>query len=422
MNKFLVTLILSLCVLLFPASSFSQVELEIQGQQQKAIQVAIVPFAGSQSMPFQIHEIVANDLTISGKFEAVSSDRFLALPTREEEIQFRDWLTIGVDLLAIGDVVPLSADSYQVTFLLFDVAQRQRLGGYRYNVSPNGIRKVSHQISDYIFEKRIGIPGAFTSKIAFIKSSGQQTQLQVADWDGYNAQTVVSSADPILSPEWSADGSSIAFATIQNGRSQIKMINLATGGISTLASSSSGFNSAPAWSPDGRSVAFVSSRSGNSEVYVLDVASKSTRKITNHWGIDTEPAWTADSNSIIFTSGRSGKPNLYVVNANGGQANRITFTGDENGDADVSVSGTEVAVVRDGGIAILNTNGQLIRTLYASGLDESPSFSPNGDMVLFGIKQGYNGALVVSSADGRAKQVLNALSGNVRDAVWSPIR
>ena len=200
------------------------------------------------------------------------------------------------------------------------------------------------------------------------------------------------------------------------------MINLATGGISTLASSSSGTNSAAAWSPNGQQIAFASSRSGNSEIYVLDVATKATRKITNHWGIDTEPAWTADGNSVIFTSGRSGKPNIYIVSASGGEPRRLTFTGDENGDADVSPDGQTIAAVRDGGVAVLNQNGQLIRTLYASGFDESPSFSPNGDMVLFGIKQGYNGSLVVSSADGRAKQTLSALSGNVGDAVWSPIR
>ena len=398
------------------------VEIDIEGKQTKAVSVAIVPFAGSQSLPFAIHEIVANDLRMSGKFEPIDSNRFLALPSRQEEVQYRDWLTIGADLLAIGQVSPLNGENFQVTVFLFDVAQRKNIGGYRYNMSSNGVRKVAHQISDYIYEKRTAKQGVFTSKIAFIKRVGKQSQLQVADWDGHGVQTVVSSNEPIFSPEWSTDGSKIAFATIQNGRSQIKMIDLASGGISTLVNSSRGFNSAPAWSPDGQKLAFASSRSGDSEIYILDLATKATRKLTNHWGIDTEPTWTSNGSSVMFTSGRSGKANIYEVSAQGGEARRLTFTGKENGDADVSPDGETIAVVRDGGIALLERGGQLVRTLFASGFDESPSFSGNGDMVLFGIKQGYNGNLVVSSADGRAKQTLSVLSGDVRDAAWSPSR
>ncbi len=424
MNKIILKTFIAFAVILISQISIAQnnkVIIEIDpGKERKAIPVAIVPFAGSQGLPHNIHEIVANDLRMSGKFEPLSADRFLALPSREEDVQFKDWRTIGVELLAIGQVTPIGGQNYQVTFLLYDVAQQTRIGGYRYNVTAGGVRNVAHQISNYIYQKRTGREGVFTSKIAFIKRTGKQSQLQVADWDGFGAQTVVTSNDPVFSPEWSADGSKIAFVTIQKGRSLIKVIELSSGRISTLVNSSRGFNSAPSWSPDGQKLAFASSRSGNSEIYVFDFASKSTRKITNHWGIDTEPAWTSDGGSVIFTSGRSGKANIYEVSAFGGEARRITFTGKENGDADVSPDGQNVVVVRDGGIAMLNRNGQLVRTLYASGFDESPSFSANGDMVLFGIKQGYNGSLVVSSADGRAKQTLNALSGNVQDAVWSP--
>lgn len=420
--KNVISIFLVIIVLFGSLANAQGVNIEIQGTQKKAITVAIVPFANSQAVPFSIHEIVANDLYLSGKFEPIAVNRFLSQPSREEDVQYRDWLTVGADLLAIGSIVPVDGQNFQVTVLLFDVAQRRRIGGYRYSMSRTGVRNVAHQISDYIYEKRTGRTGVFTSKIAFIKKSGQQSLLQVADWDGHGVQTVVTSSEPILSPEWSPDGTKIAFATIQKGRSQIKMIDLASGGISTVVSSSKGFNSAPAWSPNGRQLAFASSRSGNSDIYILDLATKTTRKLTKHWAIDTEPAWTANGNSVIFTSGRSGKANIYEVSAQGGEARRVTFTGKENGDADVSPDNQTVAVVRDGGIALVERGGQLVRTLYASGFDESPSFSSNGDMVLFGIKQGYNGSLVVSSADGRAKQTLNILSGDVRDAVWSPSR
>lgn len=396
----------------------AQINIKIKPETISGIPVAIVPFAGSEKLPQQLHDIVANDLRLSGKFDPIAKERFLAFPSREEEVQYKDWRLLGAELLAIGNVAQ-QGENYIVTFLLYSVSGKRRIGGYRYSVDQNGLREVAHKISDYIYEKRIGKKGVYTSKIAFVKREGKNSALQVADWDGYGAQTVVSSKEPIMSPDWSADGSQIAFVTFDKGRSMIKTVTLATGEIETLVKSGKGLNSAPAWSPDGRSLAFASSRTGNSEIFIMDMASKKLRKLTNHWNIDTEPAWSQDGQSILFTSGRSGRANVYEINVYGGAPVRLTFSGDENGDAKVSPDGQNLTVVMDGGTTIMTRRGQLIRTLYDSGYDESPSFSGNGDMVLFGIKQGYNGKLMVSSVDGRAQQALDLLSGDVRDSAWS---
>ena len=410
--------ILVLCV--FTVVTNAQVTISIQGEQQRGVPIAIVPFAGSQTLPNQIHQIISNDLRLSGKFDPISQDRFLSLPSREEDVQFKDWRIIGAELLAIGEVVEVAPQNYLVTFLLYDVSSQNRVGGYRYTINSGSMRTVSHQNSNYIYKKRTGKDGVYTSKIAFVKRAGKQSFLQVADWDGYGAQTIVTSNEPLLSPEWSSDGSQIAFVTFEKSRTKIKAVVLATGEVSTLVESSRGLNSAPAWSPDGRSLAYSSSRSGNAEIYVMDTQTKVSKKLTNHWGIDTNPSWSADGSSILFTSGRSGKANIYEISAYGGEVRRLTFSGKENGDADMSSNGDNIVVIRDGGTAVLNRSGDLVRTLYDSGFDESPSFSANGDMVLFGIKQGYNGKLIVSSVDGRAKQALDSISGDVRDSVWSP--
>jgi len=381
----------------------AQIEIDIKSTVSAGVPIAVVPFAGAELLPQEIHKIIINDLRISGKFDPIDQSMFLSLPSREEQVQYKDWRVLGAELLAIGEVVP-NGEENLITFLLYDVAQQRRVGGYRYSVKSGQLREMSHRISDYIFEKRTGIKGSFTSKIAFIKRVGYQSELQVADWDGYGAKTVVSSSEPIMSPAWAPDSKSIAFVTFNKGRSIIKEVMLESGAVKTLVSSSRGINSAPAWSPSGDKLAYSSSRSGNADIYILDKLSKLSKKITSHWGIDTEPTWSSDGASLLFTSGRSGKPNVYQVSAFGGDVQRVTYTGEESGDASVSPNGSTMVAVQDGGVTVLTKTGQLVRTLHSSGYDESPSFSAK---------------LMVSSVDGRAIQALDLLTGDVRDSAWS---
>ncbi len=415
---------LLLCVfgVLLANIACAQVTIDIEGSKTRAIQIAVVPFASSAQLPHQIHEVINNDLKASGKFDPIDSSRFLSRPSREEDVRFKDWRLIGAEALVVGEVVPIGTDAYNITFLFYDVTKQERVGGFRFTANANQLRNVAHEISDYAYEKLTGKKGAFNTRVAFVKKvSNKLTQLQISDWDGYGAKSVVSSSQPILSPAWSPAATDLAFVTYQGGNLVIKTINLNSGSVQTVASSRRGFNSAPAWSPDGSRLAFSSSRTGNPEIYVLDLNSKRTQKLTNHWGIDTEPSWSPDGSRIVFSSSRSGKPNIYEVSSTGGTARRLTFEGKENTEASYAPDGKEMVYVTEGGsVAMMNRGNNRIRLLSNSGLDESPSFSPNGDMVLYASKQGYNGQLVVSSADGRAQQTLKFLSGDVREPAWSP--
>ena len=182
-----------------------------------------------------------------------------------------------------------------------------------------------------------------------------------------------------------------------------------------------GLNGAPSWSPDGKFLALVLSKDGNPDVYTLNTSTKRLKRITKHRSIDTEPVWSSDGQSIIFTSDRSGSPQLYQIRIGGGAAKRITFEGKYNSAASFSPDGKYVAMVHgDQGrykIAQLERETGNLIVLTDNSLDESPSFSPNGKMVLYASTQGQGGVLFAVSVDGYASYKITNQSGDIREPV-----
>jgi TolB protein len=298
----------------------------------------------------------------------------------------------------------------------------------------SNVRRAAHQVADQIYEKILGVRGAFDTRIAYVTATGLgqgiEYRLMVADSDGFNPQTLVRSREPLLSPAWSPDGKRIAYVSFQKGSSAVYIVELATGvGATDPVSSAKGINGAPAFSPDGTKLALTLSKSGNPEIYVMDIASRSLKQITNHFGIDTEAVWMPDGQSLLFTSDRGGKPQIYQVAASGGEAKRVSFTGEYNARATVSFDGKKIAMAQGAGnvyrIAVLDRSfggSGRWQTISPGNLDESPSFAPNASMILYATKQGRRGVLYAVSADGRVRQRLVLSDGDVREPAWSPYR
>ena len=415
-------------LLLVSAVAQARITIEITEGTEGTAPLAVVPFAwqGAGPLPLDMASVIEANLKRSGRFSALPRNQMLSRPSSSIEVNFKDWRLLGIDHIVIGKVQATSRDQYLVQVQLVDVLREKQLAGFSYPVHKNSMRMLSHQISDVIYEKLTGEKGAFNTRIAYITSSGGKKptfNLYVADADGYNAQSIMSSRDPVMSPSWSADGRYLAYVSFENRRSQIYIQEILTGKRERI-SSFAGINGAPAWSPDGRRMAMTLSHKGNPDIYIYDIASKRFTQLTTNTAIDTEPSWSPDSSQILFTSDRGGKPQLYKMPVLGGSPVRVTYEGDYNARGVYSPDGRYIAMVhgRDKRyrIALLDMQTEQLSILTDGSLDESPSFAPNGRIVLYATARGNTGVLSAVSVDGRSQHRLASRDGDVREPAWSP--
>ncbi|MEN8109026.1 MAG: Tol-Pal system beta propeller repeat protein TolB [Pseudomonadota bacterium] len=416
-------------LLLHSGLAHSGLTIEITQGVEGAIPIAIVPFGwtGGGAAPENIAAIISADLSRSGRFEPLPDRDLVAHPTGASQVKFQNWRMLNVDNLVVGQVMPAASGQYTVRFELFDVYRGKQILGYSFPASQQDLRRVAHHISDLIYEKLTGEKGAFNTRIAYVTTTGsgknKSYTLLVADSDGYDPQTILRSTQPLMSPAWSADAGQIAYVTFEKKAAEIYIQDIGTGS-RRKAASFPGVNGAPSWSPDGKRLALTLSQDGNPEIYIMDLDNRALKRLTTSPAIDTEPVWTPDGRSLIFTSDRGGSPQLYRIPAWGGQPKRITFEGKYNAGADISPDGKKIAMVHgENGvyrIAVLDLPSGVMRVLTDGRLDEAPSFSPNGSMIIYATGAGNRGVMAAVSVDGRFRQRLSIQAGDVREPVWSP--
>jgi len=427
-------LLVTFCLISTFLTGVAQAELDIvitEGIKRRPI--AVVPFGWegrSGNMPLDVAQVISKDLTRSGRFAPIAEDDMLQKPTSGVDMDFGDWSILGVEAVVVGRVVQTGDNAYNVQFQLFDVFGRDQLVGYRMPASRGTMRRVAHRAADMIYEKLTGIKGVFDTKVAYVtaeqRGDKQMYSLIVSDQDGENEHKIMESDDPIMSPAWSPDSRRVAYVSFEGNKSSIFIQTLRTGN-RIKVSSRPGINGAPAFSPDGRKLVItLGGIDGNLDIYVLDINSRQAKRITTHRAIDTEGSWSPDGRFIYFTSDRAGGPQIYRVSANGGAAERVTFEGSYNARPRLSPDGLKLAMVHlDRGnyrIAVMDVKRKDLLVLSAGRQDESPSFAPNSDTLIYATRQTRNGVLESVTADGLIRQRLTSGQGDVREPVWSPFQ
>jgi TolB protein len=413
------------------ARADAQLTVQILRGMAESVPIAVVPLAWDApgAAPYDVAATVQADLGRSGRFRPLPRDQMLEFPHDAAGVEVANWRMLKVDYVVVGQLSPLPDGRFELRYELVQAATGERLLGATLPADRGALKLASHRVSDAIYERILGVRGAFSTRIAYVAVDGSAGargyRLVVADADGANERVAFESPQPILSPAWSPDGRELAYVSFHSGLPAVYVQTLRTGERARV-SAYSGINGAPSFSPDGSQLALaLSRRDGNVDIYLLTLASKELRRLTDDPAIDTEPAWTPDGRSIYFTSDRAGAPQVYWLGLGADERpRRITFDGSYNARPRVSPDGRELAVVtQDRGayrIAAVDAERGTLRVLSNGRLDESPSWAPNGADVIYATREGGRGVLAIVAADGRVQQRLAASAGEVREPAWSP--
>ena len=404
----------------------AQFRVEISGVGATQLPVAIARFrdedkAGPNAA---IGAIVRADLERSGQFRNLE---VAAAIDETSQPSMSEWRGRGADALAAGSVSRLADGRWDVRYKVWDVVKGQDLGGQSLAVVTADLRLAAHRIADAIYERLTGDKGVFATRIAYVTRAANRFTLRITDADGEGGQVALTSVEPIISPAWSPDGRELAYVSFEQQKAVVVVQDVASGQRRVLANFR-GSNSAPAWSPDGRSLVLSMSRDGGTQLFSIARDGSGVKRLTQSGAIDTEASFSPDGRTIYFVSDRGGGPQIYRMPAAGGNAERVTFAGAYNISPAVSPDGRTLAYISrlGGGSFRLHTmdlsNGASgnIQALSDTNEDESPSFAPNGKLIIYASRAQGRDVLMTSTLDGRIKTRLLSSGLDVREPVWGP--
>lgn len=420
-------------VLAVPASA--QLEIDITKGNLDPTPIAIPNFIGTtaeeRDFGQKIAEVIRADLERSGLFRALDPASFLETQTNiDYKPTFADWRVIKADALASGRIRAESESRILVEFRLWDIFAGEQLKGVRFATTPENWRRTAHKASDAIYEALTGETGYFDTRIVFIDEKGPKTdkkkRLAIMDQDGENPIYLLGGSDLVLTPRFSPNSQTITYMSYEGGEPHVYLLDIETGRRELLGDFP-GMTFAPQFSPDGENLILSMERRGNSDIYVMNLRSRSTTRLTTDPAIDVSGSFSPDGRRIVFNSDRGGSPQLYIMNADGQNVKRISF-GQGRYSAPVwSPRGDKIAFVRSGGgkfgIGVMDVDGKNERILTESFLDESPTWSPNGRVIIFSrAKRDRAGTSEVWSVDLTGQNLRKVETpGMASDPAWSPL-
>ena len=385
----------------------------------------------SRTIGADIASVVRADLERSGLFKSLNPSSFIERQTNiDYQPTFADWRVIKADALVSGRIIRESATKIRVEFRLWDIFAGKQLAGLRFATTPDNWRRTAHKASDAIYKSLTGEDGYFDSRIVFVDEKGSKTnrkkRLTIMDQDGHAPQYLLAGSDLVITPRFSPSAQKITFMSYENTVPQVYLLDIETGRRELLGNFP-GMTFAPRFSPDGNQLIMSMMEKGNSDLYKMDLRSRSTTRLTSQPAIDVSGSFSPDGRRIVFNSDRGGSPQIYTMDSDGTNVKRISFGKGRYSAPVWSPRGDKIAFVRSRNgrysIGVMNVDGSNERQLTESYLDESPTWSPNGRVILFSREtKGRNGYNEIWSVDLTGQNVRRINTpGKSSDPAWSPL-
>lgn len=208
-----------------------------------------------------------------------------------------------------------------------------------------------------------------------------------SDGSGYRRLTPDDNWDhnfPSLAP----DGRSVIFVAREpDGESQIFEMDLESGDMVQLTENSQ-VPSAPEISPDGRMIVFNRLAEEANTIWVMERDGSNERMLFGPpRGHGWDPVWSPDGSRILFASDREVGVQLFTMDLEGNDVRQLTDLRLMRGRSDWSPDGTALATyigqswLRE--IVVMDSDGSNPRIITSGGNNLAPSFSPNGQWLVF---------------------------------------
>ena len=418
-----------------PGAAQEPLRIEITEGVIEPMPIAIPAFAadgGSSAYAAEIRQVVVDDLAGSGLFRVIDQSAYLAgAGSVDQRPDFENWRVINAEALGVSESALTDDGRLQVRFQLWDVFGAKPLGdGLGLRAAPGDARRIGHKIADAIHLALTGEPGYFDSRVAFVAESGpkgaRQKRIAIMDQDGANLRYMTDGGSLVLSPQFSPAGDSLVYIAWGTGAPKVVYQDLRGGGSEVLGSFPS-MSFSPKFSPDGGSVLMSLTDGANTDIYSMSLASRQVSRLTSGPAIETSPDYSPDGSQIVFESDAGGNPQLYVMSAGGGAPRRISFGEGAYGTPVWSPRGDLIAFTKQLGgrfhVGVMRTDGSNERLLTASFLDEGPTWSPNGRVLMFFRESpGADGAPQLWRVDANGRNLRRAPTpGAASDPSWSPL-
>lgn len=429
-------LLAMLALVVVPNRAVAELNLELKDGVIEPLPFAVPDFvaenAAGSEFANKIARVVAADLTGTGLFREIPKDAFISSVTNfNSPVQYADWKAINAQALIVGAVV-VNGNNVTVKFRLFDVFSGTPLGdGLQFGGTTTSWRRMAHKVADAAYSRITGEGAYFDSRVVFVSETGPKSdrkkRLAIMDYDGANVQFLTDSRALVLAPRFSPTGDRVLYTSYETGFPKIYVLDVASVGRRALADQPGTMTFAPRFSPDGQTVVYSLSSGGNTDIYRMQIAGGAPIRLTSAPSIETAPSFSPDGKQIVFESDRSGNQQLYIMPANGGDARRISFGAGRYGTPVWSPRGDLVAFTKQNKgrfhIGVMRVDGSEERLLTASFLDEGPSWSPNGRVIMFMRETaGASGAVSLYSVDISGRNLRRVKTdGGASDPAWSPL-